>query len=108
MSTKKQKKPIHKMGTNCGYDQHEDGSITPAPMYVELFASMAQERAAVEELTATLVRHSHKLLVPLQKRKEDWFTTVLADYGLDPALQWSFSLTEKRLRAIPRTEEPRE
>ena len=83
--------PQHKMGKNCGYSLHEDGSIQAAPGYADSFARLHESKRVVDELLASAMRACDQLMRPLVQQQDEAWKRMLDDYGLQIGDGWSFN-----------------
>lgn len=86
MATKKRRKPqypIHKMGKHCGYEEYEDGSIKPAPMYLKQIEEALESEAAMHAFIESFTKQMYKLFKPIHAQKARFWESIRNDYGLD-------------------------
>lgn len=75
--------PQHSMGTRCGYQLFEDGSIQPARAYSVPLDDLNDREAAARDLMGHITDHCSRLLEGIAKERRRIFTSMCEDYGID-------------------------
>jgi len=98
MKKKKIKYPIHKMGNKYGYKEHEDGSISIAPIYADKMEKALVKNRTIRELLNDTISHCAKLKEESVKEISEFWESVAKDYNLDfDKYTWHFDIYEKKL-----------
>lgn len=101
---KKIKYPVHKMGKYCGYDEYEDGSFKPAPMYTDRIDEAMENEASLHAFIKSFTEQMYKLFQPIHKEHKRFWESIRNDYGIDEEnFDYSYDGTTKIIRKIPKT-----
>ncbi|MDQ3748025.1 MAG: hypothetical protein M3367_03255 [Acidobacteriota bacterium] len=104
MTNKKPKYPIHKMGKHWGYEEFEDGSIIPAPLYTDNFDRALESEDALREMMDIFVERMHKLFNPIFAAKKHFWDSLRDDYGLDPEnFEFTYDRKTKKVGKVKKT-----
>jgi hypothetical protein len=99
-------KTKHLMGKHCGYDLLADGSIKPAPTYIDWFEKTAIQSEAIQSLLSAIIKECNKLSITAQQDRARLWRSLGEDYSLDmDKYEWSFNGETKLLSKKKKPEE---
>lgn len=99
----KEKKPQHKMGKHCGYEEHEDGSIEIASIHSDVMDRAMLERDAIDAIVESTTRHCAALMRTSIAGAASFWELVKEDYGLDfDKYHYSYHHHTKRISRTPK------
>jgi hypothetical protein len=75
--------PEHRMGNSCGYTLHPDGSIEPAPTYVEEFQRLANEQRGIDSVLRSVTAHCQEMSKRVAFQQDSLWNKIRDDYGMD-------------------------
>lgn len=94
--------PKHVSGKHCGYTLFPDGSIQPAPRYIDEFKNLANEEGGVVSLLNSVMDHCARLKTEIARKRSDLWDRMADDYSLDrDTHRFSLNFYTSRLSATP-------
>lgn len=80
--------PVHKHGKYSSFDEFEDGSFRPAPMYLDCINGAVDEIAAIDATLASVTRECNRLMLAATNAKRNFWEKIADDYGIDVEQGW--------------------
>lgn len=75
--------PIQKMGKYTSYLELEYGSIKIPSYHHDTIDKLMDRRNAVDNLLGIITRHCNDLLIPITKEIDEFWQSIMDDYGID-------------------------
>ena len=94
--------PIHKMGTRCGYEEYEDGSIEIADSHAHLIEEAITATDAIAGILKAVTAQCQALMISVEEKKIQFWKGLVEDYGLNfKEFEYKYDPTNKILRKTP-------